>query len=126
MEFNLPKVTAFLCCSNIHQDIFTKNYELKGVFQGFSPPTYPWGAEFATFTRFFYEGSAEFQVDISLYNEKEDKISDSAPRKIQFSGEVQMHDLFTGWRILFPAKGNYVFKVFCNNLNAGEFRVYCR
>ncbi len=126
MDFNLPKVTSFLCCNNILQDVMTKNYELRGAFQGFSPPAYPWGAEFMTFSRFFYDGTGEFQVDISLYNEKGEKISDSIPRKIQFAGEFPMHDLITAWRILFPSNGAYVFKVFCNNLNMGEFRLYCR
>lgn len=126
MEFNLPKVSSFLCCHNIQQDVLTKNYELRGVFQGFGPPAYPFGAEFMTFARFFYEGTGEFQIDISLYDEKGVKISDSVPRKIQFNGEMPMHDLITAWRILFPAKGTYLFKAFCNNLNMGEFRIFCR
>ncbi|GEM_PF-1878764 len=126
MDFNLPRVSSFLCCNNILQDVLTKNYDLRGVFQGFSPPAYPWGAEFMTFARFIYEGKGEFQIDISLYNEKGEKISDSIPRKIQFEGEFPMHDLITAWRILFPAKGIYIFKAFCNNLNMGEFRIYCR
>lgn len=126
MEFNLPKITAFLCCNNIQQDVMTKNFELRGVFQGFSPPTYPWGAEFMTFTRFAYEGTGEFQFDISLFDSKGEKVSDSLPRKIQFADELKTHDLITAWRIMFPVKGDYVFKAFCNNLNTGEFRLYCR
>lgn len=126
MDLNLPKVSTFLCCGGIQQDVLTKNFDLKGVFQGFSPPTYPFGAEFVTFARFAYEGTGEFQIDISLYDEKGEKVSDSMPRKIQFDGEMIMHDLITAWRILFPAKGVYIFKAFCNNLNMGEFKIFCR
>jgi len=126
MELNLPKISSFLCCNNIQQDVMTKNYELRGVFQGFSPPSYPWGAEFMTFTRFFHEGKGEFQLDITLYNDKGDKITDTLPRKISFGGELPTHDLITGWRVLFPAPGIYHFKVFSNNLNMGEYKIYCR
>lgn len=126
MEFNLPKVTAFLTCNNIQQDVLTKNYELRGVFQGFGPPGYPFGAEFMTFTRFYYEGKGEFQIDTSLYNEGGEKISDTIPRKLQFIEGVQQNDLITAWRVLFPKAGTYIFKVFCNNLSVGEFRIYCR
>ena len=125
MEFNLPKVGAFLCCNNIQQDVMSKNYELRGVFQGFGPPGYPLAAEFMTFTRLFHDKAGEFQIDISLFNEKGEKISDSQPRKLQF-GEMQMHDLITGWRIMFPSPGIYVFKVFCNNLNLSEYKIFCR
>jgi hypothetical protein len=126
MDLNLPKVSTFLCCGGIQQDVLTKNFDLRGVFQGFSPPTYPFGAEFVTFARFAYEGIAEFQIDIALYDEKGEKVSDSMPRKIQFDGEMTMHDLITAWRILFPAKGVYIFKAFCNNLNMGEYKIFCR
>jgi hypothetical protein len=125
MEFNLPKITAFLFCNNIQQEVLSKNYELRGVFQGFGPPSYPFGAEFVTFSRFAYEGKGEFQIDISLFNEKNEKISDSNPRKLVF-GEIPIHDLITAWRIVFPAPGVYVFKVFCNNLNLGDFKIFCR
>jgi len=125
MEFNLPKIGAFLFCNNILQDVITKNYELRGVFQGFGPPGYPLGAEFMTFTRFLFDGTGEFQIEISLFNEKGEKVSDSAVRKLVF-GENPMHDLITGWRVVFPGAGRYVFKVFCNNLNLGEFSVFCR
>jgi hypothetical protein len=125
MEFNLPKIGSFLFCNNIQQDVFNKNYELRGVFQGFSPPGYPLGAEFMTFTRFYFEGTGEFQIELSLFNEKGEKISDSMPRKLVF-GEIPIHDLITGWRVIFPASGRYVFKVFCNNLNLGEFLVFCK
>ena len=125
MELNLPRVAAFLCCNNIQQDVLSKNYELRGVFQGFSPPTYPWGAEFMTFTRLFHDQAGEFQIDVSLFNEKGEKISDTVPRKIAF-GEVPMHDLITAWRVMFPGPGVYIFKVFCNNLNVNEYKVFCR
>jgi hypothetical protein len=125
MDLNIPKVAAFLCCNNIQQDILNKNYELRGVFQGFSPPGYPLAAEFMTFTRFFHDKAGEFQIDVSLFNEKGEKISDSQPRKLLF-GEMTMHDLITAWRILFPAPGVYVFKVFCNNLNLSEYKIFCR
>jgi hypothetical protein len=126
MEFNLPKIIAFLSCNNIQQDVLSKNYELRGIFQGFSPPGYPLGAEFMTFTRFYYEGVGEFQIDISLYNEKGEKVSDTQPRKLQFGSETPVHDLITAWRILFPAPGVYLFKVFCNNLNLNEYKIFCR
>jgi hypothetical protein len=126
MELNLPRSAVFLCCNNIQQDVLNKNYDLRGVFQGFSPPGYPLGAEFMTFSRFFYDGKGEFQIDISLYDEKGEKISDTMPRKLQFGGETPMHDLITAWRVLFPRPGTYIFKVFCNNLNLGEYRIYCR
>ena len=63
IEFNLPKITAFLFCNNIQQEVLSKNYELRGVFQGFGPPSYPFGAEFITFSRFAYEGSGELQIE---------------------------------------------------------------
>jgi hypothetical protein len=126
VELNLPRISSFLCCNNIQQDVFTKNYELRGVFQGFNPPAYPWGAEFMTFSRLTYEGVGEFQIDVSLYNEKGEKISDSMPRKIQFGGDIPMHDLITAWRVRFPEPGIYVFKAFCNNLNMNEYKIFCR
>lgn len=126
MEFNLPRITAFLCCNNIQQDVVSKNFELRGVFQGFNPPGYPFGAEFMTFTRFFFEGSGQYQIDISFFNEKGEKVSDSLPRKLQFGPDMPSHDLITAWRILFPGPGVYVFKVFCNNLNLNEFSILCR
>lgn len=126
MEFNLPRVSAFLYCNNIQQDVLNKNYELRGVFQGFNPPGYPFGLDFMTFTRFFYDGAGEFQIDISLFNEKNEKISDTMPRKLQFGAEMPMHDLITAWRVMFPSPGAYQFKVFCNNLNLGEYRIFCR
>ena len=125
MGFNLPRITAFLCCNSIQQDVMTKNYDLRGVFQGFAPPGYPLGVEFMTFTRLFFENSAEFQIDISLYDEKGEKVSDSQPRKLVFA-EAQHHDLITAWRLLIPSAGKYDFKIFCNNLNLGEYRLFCR
>ena len=125
MDLNLPKLSSFLCCNNIQQDVLSKNYELRGVFQGFGPPGYPFGVEFMTFTRLAYDKTGEFQIDISLYNEKGEKLSDSQPRKLSF-GEAPMHDLITAWRVVIPVAGTYVFKVFCNNLNLGEYTVYCR
>ncbi|HUO57413.1 MAG TPA: hypothetical protein VMV05_04470 [bacterium] len=125
MELDLPKVSSFLCCNNIQQDVLSKNYELRGVFQGFGPPGYPFGVEFMTFTRMAYDKNGEFQIDISLYNDKGEKVSDSLPRKLLF-GEAPMHDLITAWRIVFPGAGTYSFKVFCNNLNLSEYKVYCR
>ena len=106
--------------------MLNKNYELRGVFQGFSPPAYPWGAEFMTFSRIAYEGKGDFQIDISLHNEKGEKVSDSLPRKIQFGGEMPMHDLITAWRVVIPGPGTYVFKAFCNNLTVGEYKIFCR
>jgi len=126
VELNLPKVAAFLPCNGIQQDVFSKNYELRGVFQGFGPPGYPLAAEFMTFSRLFYEGKSEFQIDTSLFNEKGEKISDAMPRKLQFDNGLAIHDLITGWRVVFPGPGTYVFKVFCNNLNLSEYRIYCR
>jgi hypothetical protein len=126
MELNLPKISSFLCCNNIQQDVLSKNYELRGVFQGFSPPNYPWGAEFMTFSRIVYEGKMDFQIDISLHDEKGEKISDSLPRKIQFGGELPMHDLITAWRVIIPGPGIYVFKAFCNNLTINEYKIFCR
>ena len=125
MDFNIPKVTCFLFCNSIQQDVMSKNYELRGVFQGFSPPGYPFGVEFMTFSRFSYEGGGEFQMDISLYNEKGEKISDSLPRKLSFQ-DLPYHDLITAWRVMLPAAGAYVFKVFCNNLSLGEYKFFCR
>ncbi len=125
MELNLPKVAAFLCCNNIQQDVLSKNYEIRGVFQGFNPPAYPFGVEFITFTRLFHDQAGEFQIDITLFNEKGEKVVDSSPRKIVF-GEIPMHDLITAWRVMFPAAGVYTFKVFCNNLNVSEYKIFCR
>lgn len=126
MELNLPKVTSFLCCANIQQDVMSKNYDLRGVFQGFNPPQYPWGVEFLTFTRFAFEGKGEFQVDITLYDEKGTKVQDSQPRKIVFNGELPAHDLITAWRVMIPAAGTYTLKAFSNNLCLGECRLICR
>ncbi|HTA75997.1 MAG TPA: hypothetical protein VK791_02450 [bacterium] len=124
MKLNLPTVNAFLNCQKVEQDVINKSYELKGVFQGFNAPGYPLGAEFVTFCRLTYDEKAEFQVDVSLYDEKGTKLSDSSPRKIVF-GEVACSDLVTAWRVVFPAPGAYVFKIFCNNLNLAEFKLYC-
>src|ERR1035441_8101809 len=88
MDLNLPKITSFLCCHNIQQDVLTKNYELRGVFQGFHPPAYPCGVEFMTFSRIVFEGPGEFQIDTTLFDEKGEKVSDTIPRKIQFSNEM--------------------------------------
>ncbi len=123
--FNIPKVAGFLFCNHIAQDVLTKNYDLRGVFQGFNLPQYPMGVEFVTFARFCYEQGGEFQVDISLYNEKGEKITESMPRKLPFQDSIY-HDLITAWRIMMPAPGTYVFKVFCNNLNLGDFKLICR
>jgi len=125
MEFNLPKINSFLFCNGIQQDVLSKNYELRGVFQGFGPPGYPFGAEFITFSRLYFEGNGEFQVDVSLFNEKGEKVSESVPRKVVFA-EMPVHDLITAWRVGFPAPGTYVFKVFCNNLNLGDYKFFCR
>ena len=125
MDFNLPKITSFLFCNNIQQDVLNKNYELRGVFQGFSPPGYPFGAEFITFSRFYFEGKGEFQIDLSLFNEKGEKLTECVPRKVVFT-EAPVHDLITAWRAGFPASGSYTFKVFCNNLNIGEYKIFCR
>ncbi len=124
MDFNLPKVASFLFCHNIQQDVLTKNYELRGVFQGFGPPAYPFGAGFVTFSRFYFEGEGEFQIDISLFNAGGEKVSDSAPRRLSFTAG-SAHDLITAWQVAFPAAGVYTFKVFCNNLNIGEYRITC-
>lgn len=124
MELNLPSVSAFLFCQKAQQDVISRNYELLGVFQGFNSPGYPLGTEFVTFCRLAHEGKAEFQVDISLYNEKGEKVSDSSPRKIQF-GEAPTNDLVTAWRVVLPTPGTYVFKIFCNNLNLADFKLYC-
>ena len=125
MELNLPKVAAFLCCNQIQQDVLNKNYELKGVFQGFGPPGYPFGAEFMSFTRFAHEAVGEFQIEIALFNEKGEKISESVPRKLVF-GDLPTHDLITAWRVMFAGPGAYSFKVFCNNLNLSEYKIFCR
>jgi hypothetical protein len=124
-EFNLPKVNSFLCCHTIFQDVLSKNYDLRGVFQGFGAPGYPLGVEFMTFTRLSYTAGGEFQIDISLFDEKGNKVSDSAPRKITFSDST-IHDLITAWRVVFPAPGVYTFKVFSNNLQVGGYQVFCR
>jgi hypothetical protein len=112
MELNLPKISSFLCCNNIQQDVLSKNYELRG--------------EFMTFSRIVYDGKTDFQIDISLHNEQGEKISDSLPRKIQFGGELPMHDLITAWRVVIPGPGVYVFKAFCNNLTINEYKIFCR
>ncbi len=125
MKLNLPTVTAFLNCQKVRQDVISKNFELLGVFQGFNSAVYPLGAEFVTFCRLVHEETAEFQVDISLYDAKGKKLSDSSPRKINF-GETTSNDLITSWKVLFPEPGTYVFKIFCNNLNLAEFKLYCR
>ncbi len=109
----------------VQQDVTTKNYDLKGVFQGVSSPVYPFGMEFVTFCRFAHEGIGEYQLDISLYDSKGSKLSDTSPRKVVF-GEIPMNDLVTAWRVVFPAPDTYVFKIFCNNLNLVEFKLYCR
>jgi hypothetical protein len=103
----------------------SKNYELTGVFQGFGSPGYPLVAEFATFCRFAYDQPAEFKIDIALYDEAGQKVTDSIPRTLTFT-EMPTNDLITAWRIKFPQKGVYSFKVFCNNLNLGDFKIYCR
>jgi hypothetical protein len=125
MKLNLPTVNAFLNCQKVQQDVINKGYELAGVFQGFNSPGYPLGVEFVTFCRLTYEEAGEFQVDISLYDPNGTKLSDSLPRKIIF-GETSCSDLVTAWRIVVPAAGTYVFKIFCNNLNLADFRLYCR
>jgi hypothetical protein len=125
MKLNLPSVSAFLCCQKVHQDVISKNYELMGVFQGLNSPGYPLGAEIVTFCRLAHDEPGEFQIDISLYNAKGEKLSDSSPRKMVF-GEVPINDLVTAWRVVFPEAGTYVFKIFCNNLNLAEFKLYCR
>ncbi len=125
MEFNLPKIVCFLYCHSIQQDVLTKNFELKGVFQGFGPPGYPFGIEFMTFSRFSFEGASEFLVEISLFNSKGEKISENVPKKIAFN-EAPYHDLITAWRVVLPEAGEYIFKVFCNNLNLGEYKFFCR
>ena len=125
MDLDLPTINAFLCCMGVKQDVLSKNYELAGIFQGFGSPGYPLVAEFATFCRLAYEGTAEFKIDISFYDGKGEKISDSTPRNVIF-GEMPTNDLVTAWRIKFPEKGVYSFKVFCNNLNLGDFKIYCR
>jgi hypothetical protein len=122
---NIPKPVAFLCCQRVQQDIVTKNYDLSNVFQGFRPPGFPFGTEFVTFTRFFHEGEGEFQVDITLTDEKGEKVTENQPRKLTFK-DTPIHDLLTGWRVVFPKAGIFTFKVFVNNLNAGEYHIFCR
>lgn len=124
-DFNLPKVSSFLCCQAIYQDVLSKNYDLRGVFHGFGPPGYPFGVEFMTFTRLNHTTGGEVQVDISLFDEKGNKVSDSAPRKITFS-DLSFHDLITAWRVVFPSPGVYTFKIFSNNLQVGGYQVFCR
>ena len=101
------------------------NHDLRGVFFGFGPPGYPFGVEFMTFTRLGHSEKGEFQIDISLFNDKGEKVSESSPRKILFS-DLNIHDLITGWRVVFPAPGTYSFKVFSNNLQIGEYQLICR
>ena len=103
----------------------TKNYDLLGVFQGFQPPGYPFGAEFMTFTRLRFESQGQFKIDTTLYQSNGEKVSESDPRQIAFKDAPQM-DLMTGWRVVFPGPGAYVFKVFCNNLVVGEYPLFCR
>lgn len=124
-DLNLPKQLAFMCCHRIRQDVLSKNFDLLGVFQGFSPPGYPFSADFMTFTRFLYEKKGEFKIDITLSSQEDEKISDTEPRKIIFQ-DYPTHDLVTAWRVTFPSRGTYVFKVFANNLAIGEYKVYCR
>jgi hypothetical protein len=78
-----------------------------------------------TFTRLSHELKGEFQIDITLFNEKGEKVSESSPRKIMFS-DLNIHDLITGWRVVFPTPGTYFFKVFSNNLQIGDYQVICR
>jgi hypothetical protein len=125
MKLNLPTVNAFLNCQKVNQDVINKSYSLIGVFQGFNSPGYPLGVEFVTFCRLTYDETAEFQVDISLHDSNGIKLSDSLPRKITF-GETSCSDLVTAWRIMIPASGTFVFKIFCNNLNLADFKLYCR
>ncbi len=122
---NIPKLAAFLCCQRIQQDVISKNYDLANVFQGFRPPGYPFGTEFATFARFFHDKGGEYQVDISLTDEAGVAVVENRPKRIVF-GETPMHDLMTSWRVVFPKAGAYTFKVFVNNLNIGEYRIFCR
>jgi hypothetical protein len=122
---NIPRLTAFLCCQRIRQDVVSKNYDLSNVFQGFRPPGYPFGTEFATFARFVHDGSGEYQVEIALADESGAVVSESRPKRIAF-GEAPFHDLMTAWRVAFPKAGVYTFKVFINNLNVGESRIYCK
>jgi hypothetical protein len=124
-EFNLPQAVSFLCCQRIRQDVMSKNYDLTGIFQGFHPPGYPFGAEFMTFCRLKFEGTGQFKIDTVLSNEAGEKVSDSDPRTMTF-GESPLLDLLTGWRVVFPKPGTYVFKLYCNNLPVGEFKVFCR
>jgi hypothetical protein len=125
MKLNLPTVNAFLNCQKVNQDVINKSYSLVGVFQGFNSPGYPLGVEFVTFCRLTYDETAEFQVDISLHDSNGIKLSDSLPRKIAF-GETSCSDLVTAWRVMIPAPGTYIFKIFCNNLNLADFKLYCR
>lgn len=125
MKLNLPAINAFLNCQKVNQDVINKSYELIGVFQGFNAPGYPLGVEFLTFCRLTYEDVAEFQIDISFYDSNGTKLSDSLPRKIVF-GETSCSDLVTAWRVLIPTSGTYVFKIFCNNLNLADFKLFCR
>jgi hypothetical protein len=125
MELNLPTPVTFLCCQKIQQDVLSKNYDLRGVFQGFQVPGYPFGAEFMTFCRLRYDKTGSFRIDTSLYDDKGTKVSDSEPRQLEF-GESPVLDLLTGWRVVFPAPGTYSFRVFCNNINIGSYPVFCR
>jgi len=124
-ELNLARPVSFLCCQRVRQDVMTKNYDLLGVFQGFQPPGYPFGAEFMTFTRLRFESQGQFKIDTTLYQSNGEKVSESDPRQIAFKDAPQM-DLMTGWRVVFPGPGAYVFKVFCNNLVVGEYPLFCR
>lgn len=122
----IPRLTAFLCCQRLQQDVLTKNYDLLNVFQGFRPPGYPFGTEFATFARFQHDGAGgEYLVEISLCDEEGSRITEDRPMRIAFT-ETPVHDLMTAWRVAFPKSGAYVFKVFVNNLNVGEYRLFCR
>lgn len=124
-EFNLPRMTTFACCHRIRQDVLSKNFDLLGVFQGFTPGGYPFRADFMTFTRFLHERKGEFRIDITLFDEAGGRISDTEPRTVAFA-EHPTHDLVTAWRVMFPRAGVYTFKVFANNLAVGEYKVFCR
>ena len=115
----------FLFCQRVRQDVLSKNFDLTGIFQGFQPPGYPFGAEFMTFCRLRYDGEGQFKIETSLTDETGGKISDSEPRHLTFH-ETPTLDLFTGWRVVFPKPGVYIFKLFCNNLAIGEYNLICR
>jgi hypothetical protein len=124
-ELNLPQCISFLFCQRVRQDVLSKNYDVNGVFQGFQPPGYPFGAEFMTFCRLRYEGTGQFKIETTLSDEMGGKISDSDARNLVFN-EAPMLDLFTGWRVVFPKPGAYIFRLFCNNLALDEYKLICR